>query len=173
MMLLDTDVLIDIALDRRPHSDPAVANSLGRKASPLGRRASSPPRGQAALAPRPLPKEEALPLGKRASSRPPGKEGFQPPPGKEGFQPPPWERGLPALKDRPLKASRRIAESRNGAFSQSARSNGWNNLAPVLPVEPEIAVQRQDYAFRMQFRHTHKTAVSQGHGGVAVLVKQV
>ncbi len=25
MMLLDTDVLIDIALDRRPHSDPAVA----------------------------------------------------------------------------------------------------------------------------------------------------
>ena len=25
MMLLDTDVLMDIALDRRPHSDPAVA----------------------------------------------------------------------------------------------------------------------------------------------------
>ena len=25
MMLLDTDVLIDIALDRRPHSDPAAA----------------------------------------------------------------------------------------------------------------------------------------------------
>ena len=49
---------------------------------------------------------------------------------------------------------------------------GWNDLEAVLLIEPEVAVQGQDDAFRMQFRHPHETAAGQRHGHVAVLVKQ-
>ena len=80
--------------------------------------------------------------------------------------------GLPALECS-LKISRRIGQNQNHELSQSVRSYGWNYLSAVFSVEPEVAVQRQDHAFRVQFRHPHQTAVRQGHGRVAVLVKQV